>query len=132
MGPPKHRIHNMVLSGSQKGGDLVLITYCRAKFALAHGYLPTTVDHKNQNHLDNTLDNLRVANMSLQQHNKVRKPRDLPRCVYRCKSGKPFKATVKVGGNNVYLGQYHTAQEASEVAERFLKDTYGESYFYRG
>jgi HNH endonuclease len=54
--------------------DQILYSFHRAVFMYHHGYLPQTVDHINNNKLDNRIENLRPASHSQNNANtKLRK-----------------------------------------------------------
>ena len=81
---------------------------------------PLTIDHANQNKLDNRLENLRVATTSLQAINRPSQSRGagLPRGVFRQNNGtRPYQAQVSIGGKRVSLGYFATPKEASAAYE---------------
>lgn len=105
----------------------VTSSFHRIKFCLKHGYLPTEVDHRDRNPANNSHENLRAANRSLQLHN-TGKRRELPRCVYRKKGRATYLAQTRFKGRSIHIGYYGTITEASAAAESKLKELYGDDY----
>lgn len=98
----------------------------RAKFYLANGWMPPSVDHKDRDTTNNELVNLRAADNSLQMHNRTRKPRTLPRGVMKVRS--KYRAKVRFQKRYRHLGMFDTPEEASLAVEAFLKEAYGPDY----
>lgn len=86
----------------------VRVKYHRAVFAYHFGYYPETVDHINGVRDDNRVENLRAANKSEQQWNKLG--------VVGCyRKGSRWRASIKSSGKRIYLGSFATQVEASEA-----------------
>ena len=107
----------------------------RVKFALAHGWLPTHVDHVDGDRQNNRLDNLRAATAQQNARNTdrtMRKKSPFPRCVSaRCSKSKGprYPARVKTDvGKRLTLGTFGTPTEASHAVEEFLRELHGEFY----
>lgn len=88
-----------------------------------YGPLPpdVLVDHKNGITLDNRRENLRLANHSLNGHNRAvssRKASGLPLGVFCCKKRDRFAAKIKINRRSHYLGTYTTACQASEAYQK--------------
>lgn len=107
----------------------VTASYHRIKFALAHGWLPDFVDHRDVDFSNHLLDNLRAATRSQNQSNRRPVPRKeaLPRGVYRMKDGR-FYAKINYRKRQTYLGQFDTPEDASAAVEKILKELHGEFY----
>lgn len=113
----KHRGSSINIHGRRGGCN---IEYSRAKFALAHGWLPVTVDHADGDWRNNDLSNLRAASYQQQNFNRKtprKKNAHLPRGVYL--KGKRFEAQVRVAGKLHRLGYFDTPEEASREADAF-------------
>lgn len=94
--------------------DGVAVTAHRAAYAYSRGYWPKddlTIDHKDQNGLNNALDNLRVATPSQQNYNSKRKP---GKTGYRgvTLSGKKYRVRIGVDGDTIDLGSFDDVKEA--------------------
>lgn len=109
------------LCTGKRGGTMIL--YHRLKYALAHGWLPKLVDHKNRTKTDNRLQNLWPATKSENAMNSISKP---GRGV-TLSHGK-WQARVKVAGKYQHLGTYATYEEAVVVADAARLKAHGEFY----
>jgi hypothetical protein len=92
----------------------------RMLWAARHGAAPAELDHINRDVLDNRLCNLRPATRSLNVRNTRRRPGKLGfRGVSANRGCKtlPFKARVKVKGEERIIGYFATAEEASAAYE---------------
>ena len=76
------------------------------------------IDHINEVKDDNRIENLRWCSRATNQRNitNQRKKSDLPRGVCIRPSGK-YQVRIMINGENKYLGQYDTKEEASRVYE---------------
>ncbi len=101
-------------------GKTVTLRAHRVKFALAHGWLPKLVDHKNRNKLDDALENLRPATRSQNAVNAEAGP-----CVKQRKSGR-WSAWVNRDGRQVGLGTHDTREQAVAVAGAARAELHGE------
>lgn len=107
----------------------VNVLYHRAKFCLAHGYLPDEVDHRDTDETNHSLSNLRAATRSLQNHNKTnRKRRDLPRGVYKRPDWKRYRGQITYRKRSIPLGWFDTPEAASKAVEEKLRELYGSTY----
>lgn len=102
--------------------------YHRVKFALANGWWPTEVDHRDGDRQNNLLSNYRPATRQEQNRNRgpFRRKHALPRGVYP--SGNRFRAMVQEGEKLRSLGSYDTPYEAAIVVRDFLKHLHGDFY----
>lgn len=86
------------------------------------------IDHKNQNTLDDRIENLRLAS-SLQQkwHSRPRKNNPLPKGVIELKRGnKRFRADIRMDGKKRTIGYYSTAEEAHEAYKKIAQPKHKE------
>lgn len=104
------------------------LQYHRVKYALAHGWLPGEVDHKDGDRENTLLANLRPASRQQQAFNRRKADRaeNLPRGVYR--SGRRYRAMVQQDGKLVHLGMYDDPELAGEVVRTILRKEHGEFY----
>ena len=52
-------------------------------YLMFYGFIPPQIDHANQNKLDNTIENLRIATKSQNQHNKtIQKNNELNQLIF--------------------------------------------------
>jgi len=87
---------------------------------------PNDVDHKNGNRLDNSWCNLREATRSQNlQNRKANLNRELPKNVYKTKSGK-YRVMIKFKSSVKHYGYFHSLDAATEVAKQASKDLFGE------
>lgn len=111
------------------GGAQRCLLLHRVKFFLIHGYLPSKVDHKDEDKLNNLSNNLRAATNQDNMRNVRRalRPGGFPRGVDQVKSGR-FRARGGPAGTNTYLGTYGTVEEADAVVRAYLRSLHGEFY----
>lgn len=83
------------------------------------------VDHVNRDRLDNRRSNLRLAtraqnaqNLGADRSNNVSGARG----VARTSKGKPWRAVVKMGGRQSYLGSFDTVEAADAVVSRYRSE----------
>lgn len=79
----------------------------RVVFALTSGFFPPVVDHINGQRDDNRPENLRAANVLINNHNREAKG------CYPFRGG--YMARIAANGKQVYLGVYPTENEAREA-----------------
>ena len=86
------------------------------------------VDHRNGNGLDNRRSNLRLCTNSQNQAN--RQKRSSGSAPYRGvtwhKQAGKWQAAVKVGGKNLYLGLFHSAEAAGRAYDAMALEHFGE------
>lgn len=88
------------------------------------------VDHIDTNPLNNAIGNLRLATSSEQKQNK--KVQSNNRCglkgayYHAAHKGKKWRTQIKVGDRLIFLGYFHTAQEAHEAYGRAAIEHFGE------
>lgn len=88
------------------------------------------VDHKDTNPGNNAIANLRLATSSEQKQNK--KVQSNNRCglkgafYHACHRGKKWRSQIRVGERLIFLGYFHTAQEAHEAYGRAAIEHFGE------
>ena len=81
------------------------------------------VDHKNDNPLDNRLENLQIITHRKNISKSSKLKRNLPTGVvyYNYNNNDKFVAKCRVGKKIVHLGYYKTSEEASEAYQKHLK-----------
>ncbi|WPH66212.1 HNH endonuclease [Klebsiella phage NKA196] len=79
----------------------------RVVFALTSGFFPPVVDHINGQRDDNRPENLRAANVLINNHNREAKG------YYPFRGG--YMARIAANGKQAYLGVYPTENEAREA-----------------
>ena len=102
-------------------------------WALHHGQWPKhLIDHKDQNTLNDKIENLRECTKSLNGANQKIKSNNKSgfKGVFRLESGR-FLASIMVNRKTYYLGRYDTAEEAADVYAEAAKEHFGE-FAYTG
>lgn len=90
------------------------------------------VDHKDNNGLNNTRDNLRPTNKvgnALNMRVNINKKSGLPKGIYKGKpnNGKPrYRAIVQIDKVNYHLGTYDTIEQAQEAYDKEVKKYWNE------
>ncbi|GAA2972240.1 hypothetical protein GCM10010446_66030 [Streptomyces enissocaesilis] len=74
------------------------------------------VDHINRNRLDCRRENLRLVTPSQSNLNRAIAGRELPRGVYRARSGR-YQGALKRNRITTHLGTFDTAEQAAAVVE---------------
>lgn len=84
------------------------------------------VDHINRNKLDNRLENLRIVDQKLNSINRGKSKNKLSKYkgVTKKKMASKIKYQVYCGGK--YIGVYDTEQEAANVYDLKVKETFGD------
>lgn len=108
------------------GGKVRVWRVHRAVFALAHGYLPPIVDHKNRDKTRNSLSNLRPATRAQNawNHGFENFQRSLPEGVGR--KGKRFRAYAQQNGRQVHLGTHDTPEAAATAVSEWKRQNRGD------
>ena len=86
------------------------------------------VDHRNGVSLDNRRSNLRLATQSQNMQNRAKKLNVSSKFIGVCfdkKRGK-WKAQIKTGGENIFLGRFDNEEEAARVYNIAAKKYHGE------
>jgi|SRR5690349_3158363 len=71
------------------------------------------VDHKNRNTLDNRKSNLRITTTALNAHNSKIYASNKTGCPGVQRSGKKWRAEIKINKNRVSLGSFETFEQAA-------------------
>lgn len=101
----------------------------RVVFFLTHGYWPEQVDHIDGDRGNNNVSNLRGADASQNQQNRV-----CNGCYFDKQSGK-WKADIRVAGKRKTLGRFTTQEQARAAylaAKRIHHPTAPERCYVRG
>lgn len=88
------------------------------------------IDHKDGNPANNAIENLRLATSSQQKQNKGVQSNNrsgLKGAYYHaCHKGKKWRSQIKVGSDLIFLGYFHTAEEAHSAYVRAASEHFGE------
>lgn len=88
------------------------------------------IDHIDGDPSNNAIENLRLATSSQQKQNKGVQSNNrsgLKGAYYHaCHKGKKWRSQIKVGDRLIFLGYFHTAQEAHEAYVRAASEYFGE------
>lgn len=79
-----------------------------------------TIDHVNRDPFDNRLDNLRLADSSLQTRNQRARGASAHKGVYFNKAAGKWKAVGRADGRQKYLGYFATEAEAAAAAAPYF------------
>lgn len=92
----------------------------RIKFALAHGYLPQYIDHKNRRPFDNRLSNLRAATPRLNALNRglISTNTSGFAGIYLQPTGK-WRAVTRLKNKRISLGYFAKKSDAVRVIREF-------------
>ena len=82
-----------------------------------------TIDHLNQNKLDNRKENLRVVDKTI---NRINSSKIKGYRVRKRKNGNRYTAFIKINGRQVNLGTYDTPEEANKAYLDKRREIYGE------
>lgn len=100
--------------------------YCHvAAFMISFGRNPNGyIDHINRDPADNRISNLRECSVTQNNWNAKKPKRDLPVGVY--KRGNRFESLIRNGCKQIYLGRFHSSQEAENAYIEASKKFHGE------
>lgn len=88
------------------------------------------IDHKDCNPTNNSIGNLRLATSSQQKQNRGAQSNNqcgLKGAFYHAAhKGKKWRSQIKVGDRLIFLGYFHTAEEAHEAYGRAAIEHFGE------
>lgn len=101
----------------------------RIAWAMVHGeWADKLIDHKNCNPSDNRIENLRLADKSLNGHNSGPQINNTSgyKCVYWSKQRHKWKAQTVINGAEHYIGLYETKEAAHEAYVAYAKEKLGE------
>lgn len=82
--------------------------------AIPEGY---TVDHRNREGLDNTIENLRLATPTQQSWNRSRREDNTSGFVGVCRNCGKWQAHVKLGGKKTHLGSFEDRTDAAKARD---------------
>jgi hypothetical protein len=131
------------VAGTNRRGYVVISVKCedgkrrqigahRLAWIYENGDLPqgAEIDHKNCDSSKNEIDNLRLATSSQQKMNK--RVQSNNRCglkgayYHACHKGKKWRSQIKTKAGLIFLGYFHTAQEAHQAYAAAARRYFGE------
>ena len=100
----------------------------RIVFLYHHGYLPEQIDHRNNIHTDNRIENLRACTNAENSLNKPLRPECKSgfKGVFYRKDSRKWTAQVSLSGKRYNLGMFSTAEEANKAAVSKREELHGE------
>lgn len=100
----------------------------RIVFALHHGYMPECVDHIDGNRSNNKIENLREANVTLNNWNKkIRSDsKSGHKGVWWHKQSGMWEAVCKVNKKQTTVGRFEKIEDAIEAIKKFREEHHGE------
>ena len=103
----------------------------RLAWFYVYGWCPPLLDHKDRNRSNNAINNLRVANYSLNNLNSAvhsDKTNDLPKGVRYAKDRKRFGVSIQINKKRYYLGIFDNLKDAVAAYHQKAKESnYGYS-----
>jgi hypothetical protein len=105
------------------------VPYSAACWSLAYGELPDKwIDHKNGNHFDNSLQNLRKATPTENARNmKIHKDNACGlKGVFYAKHARKFAAQICINGKRKHLGYFKVATDAHHAYQVEASKAFGE------
>lgn len=88
------------------------------------------IDHIDRNPTNNAIANLRLATSSQQKQNKGVQSNSRSGLkgafFHASRKGKKWRTQIKVGGRIIFLGYFHTAEEAHEAYATAAREHFGE------
>ena len=112
-----HRQIETTINGARR-----LISAHRLLWFMAHGTLPSQLDHRNRNPDDNRIENLRPANRSENGRNRKGTGTSKYLGVSWQNRNKRWVSTISVDGRNKYLGMHKTQLEAALAYDKACRD----------
>lgn len=85
------------------------------------------IDHVNNNCLDNRISNLRLANYSLNAHNKKKKKGCTSQYIGVYKKGSKWGGHISFNNTMTYLGAFATEVEAAKAYNLKAIELYGDN-----
>jgi len=125
-GCKQNRGYLQVTVRTSEGSKLYLAH--RIIYMLVYGYFPDEVDHINRDRRDNRISNLRAANHTQNQANKlaVAAAKSGFRGVWHVRSRDVWRAQCNQNGKTRTLGYFKTKEEAAIAYNEFAVAAYGE------
>jgi hypothetical protein len=98
----------------------------RMIFLFHRGYLPEFIDHKDNNYLNNRIENLRECTREQNNRNSTIRADNTTgvKCVYPHRN--KFIAHLRFNGKQNYLGIFDTIEEAEYVVKRYREEHHGD------
>lgn len=85
------------------------------------------VDHRDRDNRNNTIDNLREATHSQNQHNKIQiGATGYPGVTWRNRATNPYLTKIRINGKRINLGSFPTAEAAAEAYKQAKQKYHGE------
>ena len=97
-------------------------------FIMHYGYLPKKIDHKDNNRLNNRIENLRIATTENNNQNAVRRKDNTTgvKGVNFCKRDKRFIARIQANSSRHLVGYFKTLEEAEKALVAARKEYHKE------
>ena len=97
-------------------------------FIMHHGYLPKKIDHKDNNRLNNRIENLRIATTENNNQNAIRRKDNTTgvKGVNFCKRDKRFIARIQANSSRHLVGYFNTLEEAEKALVKARKEYHKE------
>ena len=95
-------------------------------FGMHYGYLPSQIDHKDRNGLNNSPSNLRAAD---NRTNNCNVPKAIGKSGYRgvaVSATGVFTAKIRAGKRRIHLGTFSSAKDAAIAYNRKATELHGE------
>lgn len=127
----KFKVGDLVGTENQKGYLTVYvlqekILVHRIAWAIYYGVWPEiSIDHKNRNKKDNSINNLRLATDSQNSANRSSTSKYGYRGVQMLKHGR-YQASIAIKGKTIYLGSFDSKIEAAKSYNNAAFKIYGE------
>ena len=86
-------------------------------FMMFYGYMPKKIDHKDNNRLNNSIENLRIATTENNNQNALKRKDNTTgiKGVTFCKRDKLFIARIQANGTRHLIGYYKNLKEAEQA-----------------